>query len=77
MKGIIAVLMLFVAQPVAYAETQDADTETLKEIYEYCFSLQEVDAVNDKTLLDCINEELEYGDFNKFASVKDVQAKIG
>jgi len=74
MKSFIAFLLLVVFQASAYAESQEVDKDTLKEIYEFCFSLQDTGAPKDKELLECINEELMYGDYKQFKSLSDVKA---
>lgn len=75
MKGKIAFLLIMF-QTTVYAELMDVDKETLKDIYEYCLSSQDKSSVEEKQLLECINEELEYGDYKLFKSVKDVKAAM-
>lgn len=61
----------------AQIENEDADVETLKDIYEFCVSQQEDENSEDKSLLKCINEELEYGGFNTFKTIADVKQRLG
>lgn len=80
-KSLLSVLLtlsLAAASSASFAQTEDedADVETLKEIYEFCVS-QEESTPEDKSLLKCINEELEYGGFNKFKTIAEVKQRIG
>lgn len=76
MKQVLTLLTMLSISSAALAELESADKETLVDIYEYCVSMQDADAVNDKQLLVCINEELEYGDYKQFKSLEEVKAAI-
>lgn len=76
MKQVLTLLTMLSISSAALAELESADKETLVDIYEYCVSMQDTGAVNDKQLLVCINEELEYGDYKQFKSLEEVKAAI-
>ncbi|NVK25457.1 MAG: hypothetical protein HWE10_11060 [Gammaproteobacteria bacterium] len=76
MKRFLLPLTLFVSLQTV-AATEPADTETLLEIYEYCFTMQDPSQVDETALLTCINEELQFGDFTTFKTLAEVKAALG
>ncbi|WP_394176405.1 hypothetical protein [Thalassotalea litorea] len=75
MKKLYLLLALFVASTstVANEQTNTIDTEFVKEVYEYCISMQSKDYLDKDLLLECINLELKYYEHSQFKSIDDIE----
>lgn len=72
----ILVPLLFISNFAFANELLDAEPEDVKEIYEYCLSLQDNAEVDNKSLLECINSELSALEYKTFGNVDAVKSYI-
>lgn len=49
---------------------QAADKEFVKDTYEYCVSMQTSETIDNQAVLECINSELDYYEYSRFASLE-------
>ncbi|TLU61029.1 hypothetical protein FE810_16100 [Thalassotalea litorea] len=75
MKKLYFLLPLFVASTstLANEQTSTIDTEFVKEVYEYCISMQSKDYLDKNLLLECINLELKYYEHSQFKSIEEIE----
>ncbi|QDP02121.1 hypothetical protein [Thalassotalea sp. PS06] len=75
MKKIYFLIAMFTS--VCFAneaeQEQSIDTEFVKEVYEYCISMQSIDYLDKDLLLECINLELKYYEHVQFAKIEDIE----
>lgn len=79
MRYLLATMLLLgsifaVVSVVSAGEPANAPAAEVKEIYEYCLSIQE--EKEDKQLLNCVNEELSASDYATFATLEALLAYI-
>jgi hypothetical protein len=52
--------------------TEQADPEFVRDIYEYCLTVQDPEKIDKKSLLACVNSEMDYYEYTKFTSVEKI-----
>lgn len=76
MKKLLILLTILSANVFADEGLAKADVTFVKETYDYCVSLQEEEGDEKVDLLNCINSELEYYEYQKFDSLASVKKFI-
>jgi len=77
MKKIIGLALLvsnLVFSNLAFAndEVESPDPEFVRDTYEYCLNIQDPEAIDKKSLLACVNSEMDYYEYAKFTSVEKI-----